>query len=97
MLEELLKAKGLWYSDEDEAADFDGCIPIATDFAAFFVAMCVQIAQALHTSGVIKDRFVHPIPIVVHQLEYYDQIALQTASANPPGLAKEFVDWVTSL
>lgn len=44
----------------------------------------------------IKDRFLHSIPIVVHELEYYDQIASRTAAANPPGLAKEFVEWVNS-
>lgn len=97
LLEELLKSKALWYSDEDEHADFDRCTPIATEITAYFVAMCVRIAQALHASGVIKDRFLHSIPIVVHELEYYDQIASQTAAANPPGLTKEFVAWVSSL
>jgi hypothetical protein len=95
--EELLKAKGLWYSDEDEHADFDRCTPIAAEITAYFVAMCVGIAQALHASGVIKDRFLQSIPIVVHELEYYDQIASQTAAANPPGLTKEFVAWVSGL
>jgi hypothetical protein len=97
LLEELLKAKGLWYSDEDERADFVRCTPIATEISALFMAMCVRIARELHASGVIKDRFLQPIPIVVHELEYYGQIASQTAAANPPGLAKEFVDWVSSL
>lgn len=83
LLEELLKSKALWYSDADEHADFDRCTPIATEITAYFVAMCVLIAQALHASGVIKVRFLHSIPIVVHELEYYDQIASQTAAANP--------------
>ena len=26
-------------------------------------------------------------PMIVHELEYYDEIAVQTASAKPPGLA----------
>lgn len=97
LLEELLKSKALWYTDEDEHADFDRCVSIATEITAFFVAMCVRIAQALHSSGVIKDRFPAPIPIVVHELEYYDEIASQTAAANPPGIANEFVAWVSHL
>jgi hypothetical protein len=97
LLEELLKAKGLWYSDEDERADFDRCTPIATEISDQFMAMCVRIARELHASGVIKNRFLQPLPIVLHKLDYDDQIALQTAEANPPGLAKEFLDWVSSL
>lgn len=97
MLEELLKARGLWYSDEDEKADFDRCMRIASDITAYFVEACVRIARALHESGVIKQVFSHQIPILVHELEYYDEIAVQTRSANPPGLAKEFEDWIATM
>ncbi|MBB5371307.1 MULTISPECIES: hypothetical protein [unclassified Janthinobacterium] len=97
MLEELLKARGLWYSDEDEKADFDRCMRIASDITAYFVDACVRIARALHENGVIEQCFSRPIPIVVHELEYYDEIAAQTRLANPPGLAKEFEDWIASL
>jgi hypothetical protein len=97
LLEALLKARGLWYSDEDEAADFDRCMRIGSDITACFVDACVRIARALHENGVIEQKFSRPIPVVVHELEYYDQIAVQTRSANPPGLAKEFEDWIASL
>jgi len=33
----------------------------------------------------------------VHELEYYDEIAVQTAAANPPGVAGEFEDWIASM
>ena len=42
-------------------------------------------------------RFPRPIPIVVHGLEYYDRIAMQTRSANPPGLAQEFENWIADM
>jgi hypothetical protein len=97
LLEALLKARGLWYSDEDEEADFDRCMRIGSDITACFVDACVRIARALHENGVIEQQFSRPTPVVVHELEYYDQIAVQTRSANPPGLAKEFEDWIASL
>jgi hypothetical protein len=97
VLQELLKARGLWYSDEDDEADFDRCMRIGSDITAFFVDACVRIAQALHENGVIEQQFSRPIPVIVHELEYYDEIAVQTRSANPPGLAKEFEDWIASM
>jgi len=96
LLEQALKAEGLWYSDEEEAGDFERCMQVADRITAYFVDACVRIAQALHASGAIEARFGHPVPIIVHELEYYDQIAMQTAAANPPGLAQEFVDWVVN-
>lgn len=95
--EALLKARGLWYSDEDEAADFGRCEEIGSEITAFFIDTCVQIAQALHANGVIARLFPRTVPIIVHGLEYYDQIAFQTRSANPPGLAGEFEDWIARL
>lgn len=97
LLADLLKTRGLWYSDEDEDADFDRCTRIGSDITAYFVDACVRIARTLHQNGVIEQYFSRPVPIVVHELEYYGKIAEQTRSANPPGLAKEFEDWIGSL
>jgi hypothetical protein len=97
LLEELLKARGLRYSDEDEEADFDQCTRIGSHITAYFVDTCVRIARALHEKGVIGQQFPHPIPIIVHGLEYHDGIAVQTRSANPPGLAQEFENWIASM
>ena len=70
---------------------------IGSDITAYFVDACVRIAQALHENGVIEQYFSRPIPILVHELEYYDEIAIQTRLANPPGLAKEFEDWIANM
>jgi hypothetical protein len=97
LLEELLKARRLWYSDEDEEADFDRCMRIGSDMTAYFVDACIRIARTLHENGVIEQRFSRPIPIVLHGLEYDDRIAMQTRSANPPGLAQEFENWIADM
>ncbi|MTW12531.1 hypothetical protein GM658_18135 [Pseudoduganella eburnea] len=97
LLEDHLKARGLWYSDEEEAADFEQCMQMADRITACFVEACVRIVQALHASGVIERKFSKPIPILVHELEYYEEIAMQTQRANPSGLAKEFENWIASM
>ncbi|MGB8860955.1 MAG: hypothetical protein WCC60_16970 [Ilumatobacteraceae bacterium] len=41
--------------------------------------------------------FDRPIPVVVHELEYYDAIAQQNIEANGPELASGLVDWISSM
>ncbi len=97
---DLLESKNLWYQDLDEDGpeeDFERADELAERITALFVDSCVRIAQSLHADGVIEQQFSHAVPIVVHELEYYDQIAAQTRAANPPGLASEFEDWVASM
>ncbi|MES3022942.1 MAG: hypothetical protein V4857_15335 [Pseudomonadota bacterium] len=96
-LANVLQANGLGFSDDDEEADFDRCSAIADEISNFFAAMCVRLAQALHASGAMADKFKHPIPIVIHGLDYDDQIAEQTTAANPPGTTEEFAEWISSL
>jgi hypothetical protein len=59
-----------------------------------FVNLSVIAARRLQKEGVIEAKFGCAIPIIIHELEYYDQIAHQTSAANPGGMADEFVDWV---
>lgn len=61
---------------------------------AAFVNLLVELAKELHSSGFIFSTFGQALPIVIHELEYYDEIADQTARANPDGQAAAFVDWV---
>jgi hypothetical protein len=53
-------------------------------------------AKLLHDEGDIAALFGNTIPVIVHELEYYDQIADQTIMANPRGVADEFAAWVRS-
>ena len=61
-----------------------------------FVSACVRLARHLHAIGLIDKTFGRPIPVLVHELEYYDAIADQAAAANPPGVAADFITWVQS-
>lgn len=54
----------------------------------------MHLARALHATGVINDSLGRPVPVIIHELEYYEQIAQRTEAANPPGLTNEFTSWV---
>lgn len=97
LLEDLFRAKGLWYSDEEEDAEWDRCGQLAGGMTTYFVDACVRIARALHADGEIARQFSGQVPIIVHELEYYDEIAMQTRRANPPGWASDFENWIASL
>jgi hypothetical protein len=59
-----------------------------------FVQMTVEVVQGLHRTGEVARLFGRPVPLLIHKLEYYDQIAQQNESANPRGLVDDFSRWV---
>lgn len=63
---------------------------------ARFVRDCVRLPRSFQEVGLIERAIGHPAPVLIHELEYYDQIATQTEAANPPGLADDFITWVRS-
>ena len=93
-INEWVESLGLYYTDEEKDADFERCIAIGQQITPRFVEIACQLAETLHYKGVVEAVFGAPIPILIHELEYYDEIANQTEKANPPGIASEFVEWV---
>lgn len=86
---------GLWYDAPTDFADRDSLIgPLAAQIEARFSQTCCQLARTLHTAGVIERSVGRTVPVIVHELEYYEAIARRTEAANPPGLADEFTSWV---
>jgi hypothetical protein len=47
--------------------------------------------------GLIERVFGHAIPVLIHELEYYDEIAQQNRDANPDELADEFSSWIAAM
>lgn len=91
---EWIDALGLWYSDEEEHTDFQGTEQRAGRITDEFVALIVRVVQRLHHVGVVERVFRRPIPVLIHELEYYEQIAAQNERANPAGLADTFARWI---
>ncbi|MER6400844.1 hypothetical protein ABT263_33110 [Kitasatospora sp. NPDC001603] len=87
---------GLWYDDEPtRPEDWMTTVgPTAALIEANFNQACVQLARHLHDDGVIENTIGKPVPVILHELEYYEGIARRTEAANPPGLAEDFMAWV---
>ena len=58
--------------------DDGGCDAITKEF----VGVLVKTVKQLHESGFIRSKFGKEIPVIIHELEYYDQIAIQNIEAN---------------
>lgn len=55
-----------------------------------FVGMLVRIVKDIHASGILQERFGKEIPILVHELEYHEQIKNQNIEANGVDLVRDF-------
>jgi hypothetical protein len=92
--EEWIRELGLWYTDEEEDADFDAAMERGQQITPPFVELVVVLTQQLHAEGAIARIFGRPIPVLIHQTEYDDEIAQQNLRANPAGLADDFARWI---
>ncbi|WP_290789666.1 hypothetical protein [Flavihumibacter sp. UBA7668] len=93
---EWVKNTPYYYSDEQVEDDFDTTDLMGQKIKDKFIEIVISHARKLHSDGVITVKFGKDIPIIVHELEYYDKPVLWTNQANPDGLAKEFENWVAS-
>jgi hypothetical protein len=62
-----------------------------------FVSALVDVVKELHRSGFIKEKFGKPIPVLIHELEYYDEIADRNIAANSKPVVKGFVSWIRDM
>jgi hypothetical protein len=88
------KQRGFWYSDAEEERDLDSALEKVEPMTHEFVQMAVAVVQELHRSGEVARLFGRPVPLLIHELEYYDEIAQQNESANPGPLVEDFSRWV---
>jgi hypothetical protein len=80
-----------WRDVGDDEAD-----ALASRFTKMFVDLMVSTVKSLHQAGVVETIFGRPIPLVIHELEYYDAIAEQNVRANGRDLAGGLVAWISS-
>lgn len=91
-----------YYSDEqnEEASEdddlFDELLEKGSQFDDEFREAVITMTQRLFEEGVIEEVFGKNIPVLIHELEYYDEPISWTVRANPQGLADEFVNWAES-
>jgi hypothetical protein len=79
---------------EQKNQNFDEALLLGEKIHNKFVEIVISHAQKLHKEGVIASKFGKVIPIIIHELEYYDKPVSWTRQANPSGLTREFENWV---
>jgi hypothetical protein len=88
-----------YYSDEDnETANendelFDRILEQGSNFCDEFIEEIILLVQRLFADKIVETKFGQNIPILVHELEYYDKPVSWTVRSNPNGLVDDFVDW----
>ena len=85
---------GLWFEDGDYS---DAADEIGDSMTAQFVELCVETVRRLHREGVVEQALGRPVPVLVHELEYYDEIAQQNRRANGPELNAPFEAWIQAM
>jgi hypothetical protein len=81
-------------SEYNENGRYIGKGPLITQM---FVEQLILVSKRLHDEGIIMRKFRKPIPIIIHELEYYDAISDNTQAANPVGIADDFCNWVMKM
>lgn len=89
-----LKNKQLpFYDDDDEAWDDDATYDKVEVIIKLFIDELVEVVKEIHQSGFLTQKFGKELPIIIHELEYYDEIAEQNIKANGRVLLEDFVDF----
>lgn len=78
---------GFEYVEDDSEAEFGE----ESEITKAFVSLLVEIVRELHEEKVLTAKFGKELPILIHELEYYDEIADQNLEANGKQLVKDFV------
>jgi hypothetical protein len=94
LIKEWIIENNLYYSDEDEEKDFDQCLELGEKIERNFVTLSVEVAAKIQKK-ILPSISKKPIPVLVHELEYYDEIAEQNKRINSNGEADEFIKWIS--
>jgi hypothetical protein len=105
LAQEWVRGLGLWYSDEDEefgyAHEASPEAKVVVDkmdtIDARWIDLLADVVRGLHQDGLIVRVFGRPIPVLIHELEYYDEIADRARSANPSDLVDDFCAWIEGM
>lgn len=98
LLNDWFKASPYYYSDADQEATeeddalFDRLMELGENFETEFIEQIINHTRKLFKEHVIERKFGKDIPVIIHELEYYDQPISWTQKANKPALIEEFLE-----
>lgn len=74
--------------DDDDVSDDE-----TPKITKAFVNILVNVVKELHKEKVLTEKFGKELPILIHELEYYGQIAEQNVKANGKRLLGDFLEF----
>ena len=80
---------GFEYEEDDSEAEFGE----DSEITEAFTALLVDVVRELHEEKVLTAKFGKELPILIHELEYYDEIAEQNVKANGEELVRDFTEF----
>ena len=87
-------ANGFPYYENIFCVDVDEeTIEKTSEITKSFVSILVDVVREIHEQGILTQKFGKELPIIIHELEYYDEIAEQNIKANGENLVKDFAEW----
>ena len=98
LLAKWFKEPAYYYSkqEKEEAKEddelYDKLFEKGEKFETEFVNEILTITQKLFDQKVIFEKFGKEIPILIHELEYYDKPIEWTKKANKPEIIEEFIN-----
>lgn len=78
-----------YYDDDVVALDMGETNKITRSF----VALLIDVVREIHEQKILTSHLGKELPIIIHELEYYDEIAEQNIKANGEELVREFAEW----
>lgn len=86
-----------WVTDNGFSYYDDDAVTLDTEEAnkitRAFVALLIDIVREIHEQRILTGKFGKELPVIIHELEYYDEIAEQNIKANGEELVREFAEW----
>jgi hypothetical protein len=82
-----------YYDDDDSTWDTDEAYDEAEEITEAFISVLISIVKEIHEQKLLTIKYGKELPIIIHELEYYDEIAEQNIEANGKRLVKEFADF----
>ena len=91
IIDNWISSLGMNYSDKEEEEDFDACAQKGGGIRENFVKILIEIVKKSHNDEMTTK------PIIIHELEYYDQIRDQNIEANGRERVKELTNWINEM
>lgn len=94
--EMVLKKNSLPASDEEyEELDEEDLDRVDQKRLELMAELAIAVSMKLHQDMILQKTLKKVVPVLVHQLEYYDLTLKWTTAANPPGVAAEFNEYMS--